>query len=137
MKIVVDINHPAHVHLFRNFIWVMEQREHEILITAREKEATYKLLDNYGFEYVKLGDYRRSLIGKLINVPIMDLKMYKAVKSFKPDIFVGLASSRAAHVSFLLRKKCINFDDTEHSVGEIMLYLPFVNTICTPSCPKI
>jgi len=94
MKIVVDINHPAHVHFFKNFIWEMERKGHEILITAREKEVTYRLLDNYGFDYIKMGSYRRSLIEKLINVPIMDLKMYKAVKGFKPDIFVGLGSFR-------------------------------------------
>ena len=136
MKIVVDINHPAHVHFFKNFVWEMERKGHEILITAREKEVTYKLLDNYGFNHIKMGSYRRSLIKKLINIPAMDLKMYNTVKGFKPDIFVGLASSRAAHVSFLLRKKCINFDDTEHAIGQIWLYLPFVNTICTPSCFK-
>jgi hypothetical protein len=30
MKIVVDINHPAHVHFFKNFIWEMEERGHQV-----------------------------------------------------------------------------------------------------------
>lgn len=133
MKIVVDINHPAHVHFFKNFIWEMERKGHEILITAREKEVTYRLLDNYGFDYIKMGSYRRSLIEKLINVPIMDLKMYKAVKGFKPDIFVGLGSFRAAHVSKLMRKPCILFEDSEPTPQEHILYLPFTDAILTPS----
>ncbi|MEA3457728.1 MAG: DUF354 domain-containing protein [Candidatus Thermoplasmatota archaeon] len=136
MKIVVDVNHPAHVHYFKNFIWEMEKRGHEVLITANEKDVTYKLLDNYGFDYIEMGSYGNSLIKKLMNIPVMDLKMYKAVKSFKPDIFVGAGSIRAAHVSSLLRKPCINFEDTEHSMEQIRLYLPFVNTVCTPSCFK-
>ena len=26
MRIVVDINHPAHVHYFKNFIWEMQKK---------------------------------------------------------------------------------------------------------------
>ena len=136
VKIVVDINHPAHVHYFKNFIREMERKGHEVLITASEKDVTYKLLNNYGFDYVNMGSYGDSVIEKLMNIPAMDLKMYKAVKSFKPDIFMGFGSIRAAHVSFLLRKPCISFEDTEHSMEQIRLYLPFVNAVCTPSCFK-
>ena len=134
MKIVVDINHPAHVHYFKNFIWEMERNGHEVLITATGKEVTYKLLNNYGFDYVSMGSYGKSLFRKITNIPVMDFKMFRAVKRFKPDIFVGFGSIRAAHVSFLLRRKCINFEDTEHSMEQIRLYLPFVNAVCSPSC---
>lgn len=136
MKIVVDINHPAHVHYFKNFIWEMERRGHEVLITASEKDVTCKLLNNYGFDYINMGSYGYSLIAKLINILVMDIKMYNAVTNFKPDIFVGFGSIRAAHVSYFLRKKCILFEDTEHSMEQIRLYLPFVNAVCTPACFK-
>lgn len=136
MRIVVDINHPAHVHYFKNFIWEMRKKGHKVLITASEKDITRKLLNNYDFNYINLGSYGNSLIEKLINIPLMDLKMYNAVKSFKPDIFVGFGSIRAAHVSYLIRKKCILFEDTENSMEQIRLYLPFVNAVCTPICFK-
>lgn len=134
MKIVVDIGHPAHVHLFKNFIWEMEKRGHEILITATKKDVSMELLDNYGFDYIAMGSYGNSVIKKLINVPIMDLKMYYAVKDFAPDILVGLGSIRCAHVSKLMRKPCIAFDDTECSPLEHILYIPFTNVVLTPSC---
>ena len=137
MRVVVDINHPADVHMFKNLIWKMQQEGHEVLITATEKEVSLNLLDNYGFDYINLGSYGNSLIQKLTNLPIIELKMYQAVKDFNPDIFVGLGSIRAAHVSFLLRKKCIIFEDTEHSTEQIKLYSAFANTICTPSCFNI
>lgn len=136
MRIVVDINHPGHVHMFKNFIWEMQKRGHEILITATEKDVAFKLLDNYGFDYINLGSYGKLLIEKLVNIPVIDLKMYYKVKSFNPDVFIGVGSIRAAHVSFLLRKKCIIFEDTEHSTEQIKLYLPFVSAVCTPSCFK-
>jgi predicted glycosyltransferase len=127
MKIIVDINHPAHVHYFKNFIWEMERKGHEILITATEKDITYHLLNNYGFDYINMGRYGDSLIRKLMNIPVMDLKMYRAVKSFKPDIFLGFGSIRAAHVSKLLRKPGIAFDDDEYSYP---YYHRFVDAIC-------
>lgn len=49
MRLLVDIGHPAHVHLFKNFMWEMERKGHEVLITATEKDIALKLLDNYGF----------------------------------------------------------------------------------------
>jgi uncharacterized protein len=133
MKVVVDVNHPAQVHCFKNFIREMEGRGHEVLITATKKDVSLKLLDAYGFRYLNLGTYGKNVVQKLINIPIIDVKMYLAVKDFDPDIFVGLGSIRAAHVSFLMRKRCVNLEDTESSKEQIMLYLPFVDTVCTPS----
>ena len=136
MKIVVDINHPAHVHYFKNFIWEMKKKGHEILITASEKDISYALLDNYGFSYVKIGNYGKSKIQKLINIPLLDLRMYQAVKKFNPDLFLGFGSIRAAHVSKLMGKPCIALDDTEHAKWENLLYVPFTDAILTPSCFK-
>jgi len=134
MKIVVDVTHPSDFHFVRNFIREMEKRGHEILITASAKDVTYSLLDNYGFQYVKLGSYGDSLVEKMVNMFLLDIRMYVAVKKFKPDIFLGSGSIRAAHVAYLLKKPCVNFEDTEHSTEQIRLYLPFVRTVCTPSC---
>jgi uncharacterized protein len=136
MKIVVDINHPAHVHYFKNFIREMQKRGHEILITASDKEISYTLLDNYGFSYVKIGNYGKSLLQKMINIPLLDLKMYLTVRKFQPDLFLGFGSIRSAHVSKLMRKPCIALDDTEHAKWEHLLYVPFTDIIVTPSCFK-
>ena len=136
MKILVDINHPAHVHYFKNFIWEMKKKGHSILITASEKDVTYALLDLYGFNYIPMGSYGNSLIEKLINIPIMDLKLFKTAKSFDPDIFLGFGSIRCAHASTLMKKPCINLDDTEHSIQEHLLYVPFSDAVLTPSCFK-
>lgn len=133
MRIVVDINHPAHVHCFRNFIREMEEKGHEVLITATKKDVSLKLLDNLGYRYVNLGSYGDSLISKLVNLPVIDMRMYRAVKSFNPDLFIGLGSIRAAHVSFAMRKKSIIIDDTEISREQMLLFMPFVNAVCTPT----
>ena len=133
MKIVVDINHPAHVHYFKNFIWEMQKRGHEILITASEKDISYILLDKYGFSYTKIGNYGKSILQKMINIPILDLKMYLSVRRFQPDLFLGFGSIRAAHVSKLIGRPYIAFDDSEPSPFEHILYVPFADAILTPT----
>ncbi len=112
----------------------MEERGHTVLVTAGKKEITFTLLEKYGIEYINVGTYGTSFINKILNFPIMDIRYYRLMKKIKPDIFVGFGSIRAAHISFLIRRPCINFEDTEHSTEQIRLYLPFVEAVCTPSC---
>lgn len=134
MRIMVDINHPANVHYFKHFIHEMQSRGHEILVTASDKEVSYRLLDAYGIPYVKLGSYGTGLIKKMINIPILDWRMLRIAHSFRPDVLIGHGSIRAAHASAILGVPCIATDDTEHAKFEHLLYLPFTDYVLTPSC---
>lgn len=136
MRIVVDLNHPADVHLFKNFIRIMKNRGHNILITASKKEVSIELLNLYNFEYINLGSYGKSIFEKLRNIPILDYKMYEAVKKFNPDIFLGADSIRAPHVACLMGKPSISFEDTEHQKEQQLLYVPFTTKILTSSAFK-
>jgi len=133
MRIQVHINHPAHVHLFKNFIWTMEKRGHEVLILASKRNLTYELLDHYKFNYIKIGEYGNTNSQKILNVPLIDFKAYTKIRKEKPDIFVGMGSIVNAHVSFLLNRPCINLTQTEHSVAQYKLWAPFTDTILTPN----
>lgn len=132
MNIIVDINHPAHVHFFKYFIREMKKLGNRILVTASGRSIVFELLDYYGIDYVNMGYYGNSLVDKVLNVPLMDFKMLKVALRFKPDIFMGLGSIRAAHVSKMLEKISITFEDTEHSREQYILYAPFTDVIFTP-----
>ena len=134
MKIVVDINHPAHVHFFKNFIRIMREKGHSILVTCSKKDVSETLLTKLNIKYTYVGNYGQSLTKKLLNLPILDYSMYKIVKEFRPDIFLGVNSIRAAHISRLLNKTSFSFTDTEHSWEQRMLYMPFTNVVLTPRC---
>jgi predicted glycosyltransferase len=127
MRIVVDIGHPSQVHFFKNFIKEMEKKGHQVLITVSEKDIAIDLLRAYGFEYTNLSSYGESLLKKIVNVPIMDIKLYKTVRAMKPDIFLGFGSVRAAHVAWLLRKPSIIFDGDDFTFP---YYKWFAGTIC-------
>lgn len=136
LKIIVDINHPAHVHFFKNFIWAMQRRGHKVLVTASYKDIAQDLLKKYHIPFVHMGTYGDNLIIKILQVPLMFWRMLMVGKKFKADIFLGVASSRAAQAAWALGKKSILFDDTLYKPN-ILLYLPFVTKVFTPDCVKM
>ena len=131
MRILVDIGHPAHVHLFRNFINVMEKRGNRVLATIRDRENVRKLLDYYQISYLSLGEYKKTISGKIGTLLYYNKRLYSISKKFRPDIFLSHGSMYAAHVSTLLSKPHISFEDTEHSTEQIILYKPFTDVILT------
>ncbi|MDD1657528.1 MAG: DUF354 domain-containing protein [Methanomicrobiales archaeon] len=133
MRIVVDIGHPAHVHVMRNFIQAMEGRGHQVLVTATRKDVAIDLLERYRIPHHNLGQPAGGLLSKLLYLPVSDYRMLRIVRGFRPDIFLGVGSIRAAQVAWLLRKPSVIFEDTEHSMEQIRFYLPFVSTVFTPS----
>ena len=135
MKILIDIGHPAHVHLFKNFIWVMKKRGHEILVTARDKDVSLYLLRKYSINFLNRGKGHIGIIGKSFGMLLTDYKIYKIAKRFKPDILIGgTGNVYIAETAFLLGKPSVVFDDTEHSFFETNLLKMFASVICTPSC---
>lgn len=130
MRILIDIGHPGHVHLFRPFAQIMREKGNEVLFTCRQKEFEIELLKNAGFNYVSFGQKYTSILGKIVGLFVFNLKMLKAAIKFKPDIFLSAGSMYAAQVSFLLRKPHITFEDTGN-MEQVNLYKPFTDVILT------
>ena len=136
MKILVDIGHPAHVHVFKNVIWEMERNGHKVKITVRDKDVSIRLLNAYGFKYEVVGINQKNILNKAIAMVKVDYNLLKIIWSFKPDIFVSKGSPYAAQVSKIVRKPHITFKDTEHSNLNDLLCIPFTDVVCTPNCFK-
>ena len=73
-KIIFDVGHPAHVHLFRNAIGILAEIGCEIKIVARPQEITLDLLRAYNLEYESLKHYK-GLINKAIGMFRIDLEL--------------------------------------------------------------
>ncbi|MCK0131229.1 DUF354 domain-containing protein [Flavobacteriaceae bacterium F08102] len=131
MKILIDIGHPAHVHIFKHFTREMQKNNHEVLFTCREKEFEIDLLRAEGFRFISFGKKYKSLFGKILGLLVFNLKMLKAALKFKPDVFLSAGSMYAAQVAWLLRKPHISMEDTGN-MEQIKLYLPFSKVVFTP-----
>ena len=132
MKILIDINHPAHVHYFRNFIKIMENKGHEFLIISRNKEIEHYLLNKYKINFIDRGCGRNSFFKKIIYLVRTNYKIYKIVKRFQPRILLSFDSVYLSLSSIFLNADNIIFDDTEHASIEHLLSFPFAKHIITP-----
>lgn len=137
MRILVGVGHPKHVYVFKNFIEEMKKRGHEIKILAIEKDITEYLLKQFKLPYTLIGKNPPSIYKKILSVPKWEYLTLKIAREFKPDIYVGRAFPHFAHVSAILKKPYIIFEDTEHATAVQRVCFPFVNSIVTPSCYKV
>src|SRR5690625_3190667 len=128
MKIFIDIGHPAHVHYFKNLIHEMTSEGAEFIITARNKEVTQLLLQKEGIPFTTRGTGNSSFIGKAIYTIKADYQLFKIAYKEKPDLFLCFASLFCAHLSILLGKSLIAFDDIEIENYGHSLYLPLIDT---------
>ena len=137
MKILVDICHPAHVHLFKNMIWILQNKGHEIKITCRDKDVVLDLLNAYDFKYAIIGSHKKTRLKKAFELISADYKLYNIAKKFRPDILVGGDGNiYVTHISWLTGKKSIVFNDGDDLLYEFPMMTPFASVICTPSCFK-
>jgi uncharacterized protein len=134
MKILFDIIHPAHVHFFRNAISLLQQKGHEVAVTARTKDVTIELLDQYQIPHTCLsqtGKGRLALLGELI---IRDFRLFNFCRKFKPDVLTGISGMFASHIGFVLRRPSVVWDDTEHQHLAHRITWPVATVICNPNC---
>ncbi|MEA3470191.1 MAG: DUF354 domain-containing protein [Thermodesulfobacteriota bacterium] len=131
---MIDIGHPAHVHFFKNTIFELKKKDHQVLVTAMDKEVTIELLKSYGIEHIVVGKKGKSTSNLLSQWVMRDLKILKIAYKFNPDILMGISNPCIAHSAWILRKKSIVFDDTEHASFAHKVTYPFANVICTPPC---
>ena len=134
MNILIDIGHPAHVHLFRCFAHDMQARGHKVLFTCRDKEFEIALLEANGFDYVSFGKKYKSILGKLWGMAKFDWKELRTCWRFKPDVLLSHGSMYAAQAAWLYGKPHISFEDT-YNFEQIRLYEPFTKAILTADYP--
>lgn len=128
------MGHPAHVHLFKNFIFEMTARGQQIKITARDKEITRYLLDIYDIPYEPVGKINYEKYNLIKEWILRDIKLLDISRKFKPDCFLGVLNPATAHSAKVLGKISFTFTDTEHAKLANKITLPFTDVVVTPNC---
>lgn len=136
MRIIVDIGHPAHVHFFKNAIWNLEKKGHQIKVVSRDKDVVIELLDAYKIPHTVLSTAKHSKVHLFEELFVRESKLYSIARQFDPDLIMGILSPPVAHVAWALGKKSIIFNDTEHAEIAQKTTYPFCDIICTPTSFK-
>jgi len=135
MRILIDLGHPAHFHLFRNAAFELERRGHNIFWATRNKDVVVDLLETYQLKYEVLSTARAGLVKFVAELAKRDYEIYKMSKELGLDLMIGTSIS-AAHISKITRAKSIIFTEDDAAAGKVFapLTYPFADTIVTPDC---
>ncbi|MFD1562835.1 DUF354 domain-containing protein [Haloarchaeobius amylolyticus] len=131
-RIIVTVQHPAHVHFFRNAITDLEALGYDVCVFAREKDIACTLLDTYGIEYETLAGTASSPIGLAKTQAIYEYRILSRVRALKPDVLLAIGEPAVAHASSLVGGQSIIFTDTEHAAVSNGITFPFADLLCTP-----
>lgn len=137
LRVLVDVNHPAQVHLFRHAMAELRRRGHETFVTSREKEVTVDLLDAYGIEHVPLTSRGSSTLGLALELLRRERRLLGVAREFRPHVLLGRLGPAPAHVAALVGARFVAVDDTHIDSWPVRrayhsLTLPFVDTVCAP-----
>ncbi len=135
MNILFDIGHPAHVHLFRNFIKYLIENGHRAICTTRDKEMTNALMEHYSIPYICLSRPGRGLFGMLWELIRRDIKIFFLHRKYRFDIAFGTSVS-IAHLSLFSKVKSYNFNEDDDEVVPLYTKItyPFTTKIINPDC---
>lgn len=136
MRILIGISHPKQVYMFKYLIKAMNAKGHEVKVVLVEKEITGYLLGKFHIKYELIGKNQPTLFKKILNLVMWEYRTFRIALEFRPDILMGQALPHLAHVSALLKKPFIVFEDTEHVKNLHKIVLPFTSAIVTSDCFK-
>ena len=134
MKVVITIQHPAHVHFYRHAIEHLQASGHEVHVFARDRPMALTLLDRYGIDYEVLTHKFDSRLKMALGQLRYERNLLKRVREIDPDVITAIGGLAIAHVSRLVDARSVLFTDTEHATLTNSLAFPFADTICTPDC---
>lgn len=135
MNILIDIGHPAHVHLLKETAKELKSHGHNVFFSVRDIPVAKHLMNVYGMSYIDLGKKRDSLFGKAMTVLSQDYQLLKLVNKLKIEI--GLSSGVVLpQVSLLTKMRAFKFDDDDDIVEPLVVKYghPFSEVVFTPDC---
>ena len=75
-KILFDLGHPGHFHLFKSAIFYFKKHpKYQVYVTTRNIPMILSLLNAAQIEYHILGSKRNGMLGKLFSVIETDIQM--------------------------------------------------------------
>lgn len=132
-KILIDINHPAHVHLFKHVIADLHQQGYQVIVAAKEVDSIMHLLTVYHISYISTGKKRDGLLKKYFAEFLHLIQLIRLVR--RENISYGIGVSMVLPlVSKLTRMKSIVLDDDDLVITPVFgKFVSVANVILTPS----
>lgn len=135
MKFLIDINHPAHVHFFRDPMRLLVERGHQLVVTSRVKEMAVPLLDELGVQHVVLSAHKGGGLLALGQELIRrNWALWQVARRERPDAMAAIGGTFVAHVGWLTGISSLVFYDTENATLQNAITYPFARRVIVPRC---
>ncbi len=138
MKLLFDLNHPAHVHLFRNLIKQVCENGGQVLAATRDKDVTVSLCQSYGIPQIVLSRvYSGRFFSGVWEVLKRTLGLLWTALKFRPDALLGTSMSIGIVGRLIGRPSFIFCEDDADVVPLISkLVYPTCSYVVNPECLK-
>lgn len=135
--ILIDIGHPAHVHLFRNLIDYLNRKQIRHTVTSRKKDVTEALLDHFGIQHTSVSRQATGLAGQFMEFIVRTFRIWRIHRRTPFTLAIGTSVSIGI-ISLLTagRVSSYNFceDDDDAVPLQSFLAYPFSTRIVNPNC---
>ena len=132
-KIWIDVEQPKTAIMFNSLFKLFEKEDPELLITARDYDSTYQILDDFGVKYKKIGKHGGEKLEEKLNTYINRLnQLFPVIKKFSPDYFVTFLSVEGTRIAYGLQIPSIGFNDEPRNEPVCKLIHPYIGNIITP-----
>ena len=135
MKILIFVSHPAQYLFYRPTILFLTGKKHQIKLLIKTKDVLEKLVLQDGLPYENILSEGRSGSNLSILFALIkrDIRLYKIVRKFKPELLLGTDAS-IAHVSYFTRIPSIICLEDDYPVIRKLAKLtyPFARHIFAP-----
>ena len=135
MNILIDIAHPAHVHLIKNTYYELVNKGHKVIVTVKDIPSAIQLLNIFEIPFIYLGGKSDSLIGKAFLQLKFNYLLWQVVVREKINIAFG-SSLTIAQLSKYTKVKSIILDDDDDDVEPLFVKYahPAADHILSPAC---
>ena len=136
LRLLFDIGHPAHIHLFRRFIrYLQEKTPHQVIITARDKDLNKILLNHYHFKFYLTPSFRSGILSNLSELVYRDAFLFRLHQKYRFNLAIG-TSANLGHLTFLTGIKSFNFVTDDDAVIPQLSWVdyPYVTRLIHPDC---
>ena len=132
MNILIDVGHPAHIHLLRNTYHQLVDDGHKVFVTTKDIPFVMHLLDIYKIPFISFGSKHDSIFRKGIDQFRYNRKMWWL--AWSKHIDVGIHGITVAHVGKLSPMRSILPDDDDDDAEPLFSKYahPFADVILSP-----
>lgn len=131
--VVVTIQHPGHVHFFKNAIRELEREGHDVRVFCKDLEVVVELLEHYGIDHEVIAGGRGGLLTLAANQARYEASLLSRAVRLRPDVMAAIGGTAVSHVAAVVGARSVVFTDTEHAPTNRVTF-PFADEVWTPEC---